>query len=323
MTRYLLALQVGLAAAVFFGLQRIVGVGSNAAVLLAAVLIVLARMAITGNNFRLAHRYRSGTPTPYRIGRRQALRLYLNEFIATMLSSSWTMPFRAFDQRPAKHPVGVPVLLIHGYGCNSGYWQSMSRALQAASVSHHAVSLEPILAPIDDYVPHIAQAVETLMNESACAQIILVCHSMGGLVARAYLRAHGARNIARVITLGTPHQGTGLALHGAGENSRQMQFIGSAEDGQASDWLQTLAHSEDAASRALFVSIYSHHDNIVAPQTSSHLEGATNIALPGIGHVALGSDRQVQALVLAQIRQASRACATTEALIDSDGSSRF
>ena len=310
MTRYLLALQVLLAVAVFFAL-RIVGVGAIGAALLAALLIVLARMAITGNNFRLAHRYRSGTPTPYRIGRRQALRLYLSEFGATLLGSSWTMAFCTFDQRPAAHPVGLPVLLIHGYGCNSGYWHSMSRALQAASVSHHAVSLEPILEPIDDYVPHIALAVQTLLNESACAQVVLVGHSMGGLVARAYLRTYGASNVARVITLGTPHHGTGLALHGAGENSRQMQFVGSAEDGQASEWLQTLARSENAATRALFVSIYSHHDNIVAPQTSSHLEGATNIALQGIGHVALGSDRHVQQLVLEQIGQASRTFAAS------------
>jgi hypothetical protein len=72
-----------------------------------------------------------------------------------------------------------------------------------------------------------------------------------------------------------------------------------------------LAASEDAQTRALFVSIYSHQDNIVAPQTSSHLPGATNIELHGIGHVALALDAKVQSLVVAEIRKASRLSAPT------------
>jgi hypothetical protein len=55
---------------------------------------------------------------------------------------------------------------------------------------------------------------------------------------------------------------------------------------------------------ALFVSIYSHHDNIIAPQTSSRLPGATNIELCGIGHVALAPHPAVQARVIDEIRRA-------------------
>jgi len=41
----------------------------------------------------------------------------------------------------------------------------------------------------------------------------LVCHSMGGLVARAYLEAHSSQseNVTKVITLGTPHKGSHIA----------------------------------------------------------------------------------------------------------------
>jgi hypothetical protein len=36
------------------------------------------------------------------------------------------------------------------------------------------------------------------------------------------------------------------------------------------------------------VSIYSHHDNYVFPQeTSSRLEGATNLAIGGVSHLAM------------------------------------
>lgn len=41
----------------------------------------------------------------------------------------------------------------------------------------------------------------------------LVCHSMGGLVARAYLEADSlaSKHVTKVITLGTPHQGSHIA----------------------------------------------------------------------------------------------------------------
>ncbi|WP_392344426.1 lipase family alpha/beta hydrolase [Pseudoalteromonas prydzensis] len=41
----------------------------------------------------------------------------------------------------------------------------------------------------------------------------LVCHSMGGLVARAYLAANSeqSQNVEKVITLGTPHKGSHIA----------------------------------------------------------------------------------------------------------------
>jgi len=53
-------------------------------------------------------------------------------------------------------------------------------------------------------IPWIDQARE----RSGAAQVVLVAHSMGGLVARSYLQSAGYRSdVARLITLGTPHRG--------------------------------------------------------------------------------------------------------------------
>jgi pimeloyl-ACP methyl ester carboxylesterase len=43
----------------------------------------------------------------------------------------------------------------------------------------------------------------------------LVCHSMGGLIARAYLEnnSHSSQYVEKVITLGTPHKGSAIAKH--------------------------------------------------------------------------------------------------------------
>jgi triacylglycerol esterase/lipase EstA (alpha/beta hydrolase family) len=188
------------------------------------------------------------------------------------------------------HP---PVLLLHGYGCNSGYWAHLTPLLDAARISHATVDLEPVVAAIDDYVPAVERAVDALCAATGAPQVTIVAHSMGGLVARAWMRAHGHARVARLVTLGTPHHGTALARLGLGENAVQMR--------QGARWLRLLADSEDAATRALVTSIYTHHDNIVSPQTSSVLPGARNIEFGGIGHVALGANPRVLAEVMREI----------------------
>jgi CheY-like chemotaxis protein len=169
--------------------------------------------------------------------------------------------------------------------------------LDRNTISHASVDLEPVGGPIDGYVPALQAAVEELCAATGATQVAIVAHSMGGLVARAWMRAHGSARVARLITLGTPHHGTSLANFGPGANAAQMRRA----KGAANDWLRELGAGEDAARRALITSIFSHHDNIVSPQTSSVLEGARNIALGGVGHVALGCNGRVLDTVMEEL----------------------
>ncbi|MGV3741849.1 MAG: esterase/lipase family protein [Burkholderiaceae bacterium] len=304
-TRLVIAAQLIAALLICIALINIWNVNNVFASLVVGIgLVILIRMTIIANNFALAYHYRSATPEAFRLTWKQSVRLFASEFFSSMLSSHWTMAFCSFDKRMAENPAGLPVLLIHGYGCNSGYWHSLSRRLLSEHISHYAVDLEPVFADIDDYAPLIDDALAQLCEETGRDKAVIVGHSMGGLVARAYLRKYGASRVAKVITLGTPHRGTGLANFGTGLNSQQMQWRVAGGQGKASHWLEELEASEDPASRALFVSIYSHHDNIISPQTSSHLAGAQNIELAGIGHVSLAMHPKVQDIVTEQIKSA-------------------
>lgn len=302
-TRILLSVQLLIAAALYLLATRRFGMDNHVlAALLAIGMVLLVRMAITANNFGLAWLYRSETPEHHRLSYGAAMRLFLTEYCASMVTSSWTMGFCTFREWQGKASV-PPVLLVHGYGCNSGYWHFMSRALRRADISHYTVDLEPVFAGIDQFVPALHARVEEICHKTGQQKLIIVGHSMGGLVARAYLRDHGAARVARVITLGTPHRGTGLARFGAGHNSRQMRWNGSAAEGRCSAWLARLERREDPAVRSLFMSIYSHQDNIVSPQLSSCLPGAINREFNGVGHVALGMHPGVLREVIAAIRQ--------------------
>ena len=279
--------QAAAAIGIAWALARVVPL--DVALLAAVGAVLLVRMAITANNFRLARR---PLPEHARLDWPAQLQLFLHEFASTMLTSSWTM----LRHRPRLHiaaqPRGLPVLLVHGYGCNGGYWAQLAALLERENISYTTVDLEPVTAGIDDYTGLVEQAVQRLLAASKAERVVIVAHSMGGLVSRAWMRRHGASRVARVITLGTPHHGTDLASFGVGDNARQMRRDGA--------WLAEL-DAGDRAQRHLFTSIYSHHDNIIAPQDSCHLPGARNVAVGGIGHVALGRHPAILKSVLAEI----------------------
>ena len=255
--------------------------------------VVLVRMLINANNFVMSARCASPTPSEFRLKPLGSLRLFAEEFMSSMLYANWHGPRAVPRTRIYRDSTLPPVLLIHGYGCNSGYWCQLARRLDAAHVSHASLDLEPVTGDIDGYAQLVQHAVEALCRASGAARVTVVAHSMGGLVARAWMRAYGTALVARVITLGSPHHGTSLAAFGLGINAAQMR--------RASAWLQALEAGENAATRALITSIYTHHDNIIVPQTSSEREGARNQAFGGVGHVALGRNPRVLDAVMDEV----------------------
>jgi len=62
-----------------------------------------------------------------------------------------------------------------------------------------------------------------------------------------------------------------------------------------------LNRDEGSAAPVPITSIWSRHDSMVAPQASSVLGNAENIALVGIAHNALLGDRRVMELVVSKI----------------------
>jgi triacylglycerol lipase len=225
-------------------------------------------------------------PPVLRVGPFGALRMVAGECIALCVLFTVVQPFERFWLGPdrlahcAARP--LPLLLIHGYQCNRGFWIWLRRKLEAAGWTVATHSLEPVYADIDSYSDGIARRIAEVLAATGAPQVILVGHSMGGLASRAYLRRHGMAKVARLVTLGSPHQGTLLARLGFGPNARQMR-IGSA-------WLTALQAPLPPAS----VSIYSCHDNYVFPQQAcSTLDGATNVAIGGVSHLGMAFSPRV------------------------------
>jgi triacylglycerol esterase/lipase EstA (alpha/beta hydrolase family) len=146
----------------------------------------------------------------------------------------------------------------------------------------YALDCTPPLARIAGYAPQVARAMDEILAATGARQVVLIGHSMGGLVCRAYIDQFGTGKVAHIITLGTPHGGTWMTQLGLGPGVRNMDV--------QSGWLAGLREREAAGSAtpyANFTCIFTYHDNLVTPQINATLPGANQIALSGIGHVSL------------------------------------
>lgn len=230
------------------------------------------------------------------------IRAILGEYIAKSLSFTVWQPFEPWlmqadaEPQPGKN---VPVLLVHGYLCNRGSWLVMKRLLRERLPNPvYTINLEPPLSRIDDYVPQLEARVAQLVSGSGHANVHLVCHSMGGLVARAWLtRNQSWSKVASISMLGSPHHGTEMARAGIGRNVRQMV--------RGNPWLAALEGEEAGHSPAVpVISVHSENDNLVYPPESADLPWAANIRIEGVGHVQMQSAAVTADLVAANIRKA-------------------
>jgi triacylglycerol esterase/lipase EstA (alpha/beta hydrolase family) len=256
--------------------------------------------------FALAWVFRAPRPAAMRIGVVASIRLFWDEMRAIARSGPRMAVYRSLMPDPDPAPAPAPVLLLHGVLCNAGAMYGLRGALLARHIGPvYALSYGPPLASIDCFADAVAAKVDAMLGATGASRVAIVAHSMGGLVARAYLRRHGAAKVASVMTLGTPHHGSAHAWLFPGTSLAQMR--------PGSAWLAALNRAEGAPPGVRFVSLWSWHDSMVAPQTSARLAGVENIELVGIGHNALLGDRQVYALVAAELtRVAQRAAGRPE-----------
>ena len=206
----------------------------------------------------------------------------------------WRQPFRSQvigDSLPRNGLRGV--VFVHGFVCNRGLWTPWLAILRARAHAFVAVNLEPVFTSIDDYVSILEAAVQQVEAATGVPPV-LVCHSMGGLAVRAWLRRCGAANrVHRIVTIGSPHHGTWLGHFSRTANGMQMRL--------GSQWLQQLQSDEAGQGYEHFTCWYSNCDNIVFPASTATLPGADNRFIACTGHVTLAFHHEVIADTLTVI----------------------
>ncbi|MGH8457227.1 MAG: esterase/lipase family protein, partial [Stenotrophobium sp.] len=198
----------------------------NGSVLLATVpliLLIAGHMLFVAKGFAASRRLQpQALRSAYPQTSSQRRTTYLRELIAMRRMFGLLMPLPLCVRRDG---TGTPILFVHGFICNAGVWRPLMRWLaHRAGAPMQAISLYPVLGNIDDYAAQLHEAVAAMRQRTGADKVMLVGHSMGGLVIRRYLQKSGAEHVTRVVTLGSPHHGVYISRELArwGANLGQM-----------------------------------------------------------------------------------------------------
>lgn len=105
------------------------------------------------------------------------------------------------------------VILVHGYFRTGRDMHPLRDLLRGLGLSTRVVTVPSFFGTLDDCARTLARAVAA--EAPGASRLNFVGHSFGGLVIRAFLARHDVPNLGRVVLIGTPNRGAGLADLGA------------------------------------------------------------------------------------------------------------
>lgn len=103
---------------------------------------------------------------------------------------------------------GRAVIFVHGMGRSSKSWPSLSKRVEEAGHLVVGFDYPSTRCSITESAEYLAKVIDSL---EGVEEIDLVVHSMGGLVARAYLMKHEDARLRRMVMLGVPNLGAEMA----------------------------------------------------------------------------------------------------------------
>ena len=118
-----------------------------------------------------------------------------------------------------------PILLVPGYFHNGGVWgYHAKRFLQQGFGPIFSLHWGHSFHSIEELALRVNQRVEEIVQITQREELLIIGHSMGGLVAIYYALKLAPRGRCKgVVTLSSPLQGTSLARYGLGKCARQME----------------------------------------------------------------------------------------------------
>lgn len=193
------------------------------------------------------------------------------------------------------------VVLVHGYLCNPSVFYPM-----ATYMRYHGIpQLMHFGYDSTQGVERGAISLRDFLKRNVRGgEVDLVCHSLGGLVARSYLQElGGARRVQRCITLGTPHFGTYNAYWLWSRVGKELR--------PDSTLLQRLNASRGEAAGVDFLSIIAGSDNLVIPRVFAGLE--REVCIPDLGHLSVLLSPRVLGMVTNHLKGMAPEMESTQA----------
>ncbi|MGK8525208.1 esterase/lipase family protein [Nocardia asteroides] len=188
----------------------------------------------------------------------------------------------------AAAPARDPILFVHGWQGSESDWNYMwGRFLDAGYAAETMARFSYDSSRSNkDIALEVQAQVDGLRARTGAAKVDIITHSMGGLNSRWYLKnLNGLASADDWVSIAGPNHGTDVA-NGCLDVSCTEMRPGSA-------FLADLNSTDETPGRVNYGTWWSPCDEIINPDESTILSGATNTRTPCIGHVALLSSPTV------------------------------
>lgn len=174
-----------------------------------------------------------------------------------------------------------PVVLLHGYAWGMANFALLARRLRRAGVGPLLGFEYNSLGRVERAARQLGEVVDAL----GAPAVDLVGHSMGGVVARAYVTLYGgASRVTNLVTIGSPHNGARVSKLGVG-SPRSELIVGSR-------LIRDLA-AAPAPPGVRTTVIWSRADGLVSSRAEAGLAGAEEIVFDDLGHMGMLVSRRV------------------------------
>ncbi|MGD2168808.1 MAG: alpha/beta fold hydrolase [Chlamydiota bacterium] len=174
----------------------------------------------------------------------------------------------------------TPILMVHGYINFASVWFFHRRRLLKMGYGPiYTINLGYPFHGIDTYARKLHKKIKKIARQTKRNDIILIGHSMGGLVSSQYFLKYAEKGTVKaIITLGSPLKGTKVAKLGVGKCARQMR--------ENSSFIKNL---KDNLPEKVFYNVVTKKDQLVIPYRSGLITGdrAKRYVLDDIGHASL------------------------------------
>jgi len=189
---------------------------------------------------------------------------------------------------PASASAQDPILFVHGYVESASLWNTMIANFEKDGYPKSYLSAYSYNTSQSNKIDaeEVKTKVEALLKSTGATKVDIIAHSMGSLNSRYYIKNLGGESkVDDWVSLGGPNHGTETANFCFSTSCVEMRV--------GSTFLKELNATDETPGAVNYGTWWSPCDEIINPDSSVALTGATNTKTACISHTALTTDSTV------------------------------
>lgn len=189
---------------------------------------------------------------------------------------------------PASSMAMDPILFVHGYSESASLWNTMIGRFEKDGYPKSYLSAYSYNTSQSNKVDaeEVKSQVEKLLKNTGASKVDIIGHSMGSLNTRWYIKFLGGESkVDDWVSLGGPNHGTETANFCFSTSCVEMRI--------GSTFLSELNAGDETPGTVNYGTWWSPCDEIINPDESVILTGATNTKTACMSHTALTTDETV------------------------------